>query len=238
MHIALIGYGKMGKAIEKIALDNGHTIGLKADIDTVFGIEDLKKHDVAIEFTGPNSCVDNINKCLAASIPVVVGSTGWYSEFEKVKNNVISTNGTLLYATNFSIGVNLYFSFNAYIANEMKKYTEYNVNVHEVHHLQKLDAPSGTAITSAETILKNYPLKKSWVHEKIAQKNELEITHERIDNVPGTHVVTYTSPIDDISITHTAHNRTGFATGAVVAAQWLIGKKGIFTMRDVLSIKF
>lgn len=238
MHIALIGYGKMGQAIEKIAIGLGHTIGLKADINTIFSIEDLKKHDVAIEFTSPQSCVTNIKKCIDAGIPVVVGSTGWYDEFEGVKKLIESKNGTLLYATNFSIGVNLFFSFNAYIAKEMQKYESYNVKVHEVHHTQKLDAPSGTAITTAETILKNNTTKKSWVHEKNVGTTDLEITHERIDNVPGTHVVTYTSAIDDISISHVAHNRTGFATGAVVAAEWLIGKKGVFTMRDVLGIEY
>ncbi len=238
MHIGLIGYGKMGKAIEKIALEKGHTVGLKADSKTNFTIEDLKKHDAIIEFTNPHSCVTNIEKCLGAGVPVVVGSTGWYKDLERISALNKEKNGSLLHATNFSIGVNLFFSFNAYIAKQMQKYSEYNVNVHEVHHTQKLDAPSGTAITTAEAILKNYDGKKNWVHEKKAGLSELEITHERIDNVPGTHVVTYTSAIDDMSISHVAHNRTGFATGAVVAAEWLVGKKGVFTMRDVLGIDY
>jgi 4-hydroxy-tetrahydrodipicolinate reductase len=238
MTIGLIGYGKMGKAIEKIALEKGHTLGLKADSKTSFSIDDLKKHDVIIEFTNPQSCVTNIEKCLMAGVPIVVGSTGWYNELDKVTALNKDKNGSLLHATNFSIGVNLFFSFNSYIAKQMQKYSEYNVKVHEVHHTQKLDAPSGTAITTAETILKNYGSKKNWVHEKKGTLSELEITHERIDNVPGTHVVTYASPIDDISISHVAHNRTGFATGAVIAAEWIVTKKGIFTMRDVLGIEY
>lgn len=238
MHIALIGYGKMGKAIESIALERGHTIGLKADSKTNFSIDDLKKHDVAIEFTNPHSSVGNIQKCMNAGIPVVIGSTGWYHDFEKVEEFLEEKKGTLLHATNFSIGVNLFWSFNAQIARTMQKYEQYNVTVHEVHHTQKLDAPSGTAITTAETIVKNYSHKQHWVHGKQPAANELEITHARTDNVPGTHVVNYTSAIDDITITHTAHNRQGFATGAIVAAEWLKGKKGIFTMRDVLGIDY
>jgi 4-hydroxy-tetrahydrodipicolinate reductase len=238
MHIALIGYGKMGKAIETIALERGHTIGLKADSKTLFGVDELKNHDAVIEFTNPHACVSNVLACLDAGVPVVVGSTGWYNRFEEVELKQRATNSALLHATNFSIGVNLFFSFNAHIAKIMQKYKEYNVHVHEVHHTQKLDAPSGTAITTAETILKNYQAKKKWVHGEKVVDDVLEITHERIDNVPGTHVVNYTSNIDDITITHTAHNRKGFATGAVVAAEWLAGKKGIFTMRDVLEIEY
>lgn len=238
MNIGLIGYGKMGKAIEAIALEKKHTIGLKADSKTSFTPGEIKKHDVIIEFTNPHACLGNIELCLKAGVPVVVGSTGWYEHFDEVKAWVEKYNGTLLHATNFSIGVNLFFSFNAYVTKVMQQYPGYNVNVHEVHHTQKLDAPSGTAITTAETIVKNHTGKNKWVHGTQAQNTELEITHERIDNVPGTHVVTWTSEIDDISLSHVAHNRKGFAGGAVVAAEWLAGKKGIFTMRDVLKIDF
>jgi 4-hydroxy-tetrahydrodipicolinate reductase len=243
MKIVLIGYGKMGKAIETIALERGHQIGLKADSKTPLTMELLKQHDVAIEFTNPQACVGNIELCLQAGIPVVVGSTGWYGEFETVKTLVARYNGGLLHATNFSIGVNLFFGFNAYIAKVMGHYPQYNVKVHEVHHTQKLDAPSGTAITTAETIVKNNQTKQKWVHGSDSNRTdpqtaELEITHERIDNVPGTHVVNYTSEIDDITLTHTAHNRKGFASGAVTAAEWLKGKKGIFTMKDVLNIEY
>lgn len=238
MKIALIGYGKMGKAIEAIALEKGHQIGLKADSKTRLTADLLKQHDVAIEFTNPQACVRNIELCLEAGVPVVVGSTGWYDQFETVKKLVSQYNGGLLHATNFSIGVNLFFSFNAYVAKVMSHYPQYNVTVHEVHHTQKLDAPSGTAITTAETIVKNHAAKQKWVHGNKPKLAELEITHERIDNVPGTHVVNYTSEIDDITLTHTAHNRKGFASGAVTAAEWLKEKKGIFTMKDVLGIDY
>lgn len=238
MKIALIGYGKMGKAIEAIASNNGHQVGLRADSKTPIDPELLKSHDVAIEFTSPHAAVGNIELCLKAGVPVVVGSTGWYSHFDQVKKMVEQYQGGLLYATNFSIGVNLFFSFNAYMAKVMSRYPQYNVNVHEVHHTQKLDAPSGTAITTAETILNNHSGKSKWVHGVKPQNTELEITHDRTDNVPGTHVVNYTSLIDDITLTHTAHNRQGFASGAVTAAEWMKGKKGIFTMKDVLGIEY
>lgn len=236
MNIALIGYGKMGKAIEAIALDKGHQVGLRADSKTPVTINELKKHEVVIEFTNPHACVANIELCLKAGVPVVVGSTGWYHRFDEVQKMVEHYQGALLHATNFSIGVNLFFSFNAYVARVMSRYPQYDVNVHEVHHTQKLDAPSGTAITTAETIVKNHNTKTKWVHGTTPQAADLLITHERIDNVAGTHVVNYTSEIDDITLTHTAHNRKGFASGAVMAAEWIKGKKGIFTMKDVLSI--
>jgi len=238
MKIALIGYGKMGKAIETIALERGHQVGLKADSKTSITVAVLKQHDVAIEFTNPHVAVNNIELCLQAGIPVVVGSTGWYNQFETVEKLVAQYRGGLLHATNFSIGVNLFFGFNAYMAKVMGHYPQYNVNVHEVHHTQKLDAPSGTAITTAETIVKNHAAKQKWIHGTNPQTAELEITHERIDNVPGTHVVNYTSEIDDITLTHTAHNRKGFASGAATAATWMKGKKGIFTMKDVLGIDY
>lgn len=238
MKIALIGYGKMGKAIEEIALQKGHEIVLKATSKTGIILDDLKKADVAIEFTNPHSCVANIETCIKNNIPVVIGSTGWYDHLGEIIVLNTKYNGSILHATNFSVGVNLFFSFNATIAKVMSKYSDYNVDVHEIHHTQKLDAPSGTGITTAETILKNFPAKHKWVHEVEPHTDELLITHERIDNVPGTHVVNYRSEIDDISISHVAHNRKGFAGGAVIAAEWLLGKKGVFTMRDVLNIEY
>lgn len=237
MKIGLIGYGKMGKAIEAIAVNRGHTVHLKADSKTNFNEDDLKTLDVIIEFTNPHSCVANIEKCLNAGVPVVVGSTGWYNDLAKVEAWVQEKKGSVLHATNFSIGVNLFFSFNAYIASVMQNYPEYLPEVHEIHHTQKLDAPSGTAITTAETIVKNHREFNQWGHQTQA-KGILNITHERIDNVPGTHVVNYKSNIDDITLSHTAHNRTGFATGAVVAAEWILGKQGVFTMKNVLNINY
>ena len=238
MKIALIGYGKMGKEIEAIALLKGHSIVLKADSKTNLNSAALKSADVAIEFTSPQAAVNNIEICLEAGIPVVVGSTGWYKELDKVKASCKEKNGAMLYATNFSVGVNLFFAANAFLAQKMNAYSDYDVDIHEIHHTQKLDAPSGTAITTAETVLKNLKRKNKWVHGEVKQPTDLLITHERVNNVPGTHVVKYSSEIDQIEISHIAHNRQGFASGAVLAAEWLKGKKGVFTMKDVLGIEF
>lgn len=228
----------MGKEIEKIALAKGHEIILKSTSQSPLTPAQLAHADVAIEFTNPHSAVKNIETCLCSSVPVVVGSTGWYNELNKVVADVKATDGAMLHATNFSIGVNLFFSFNAHIAKVMSKYAEYEPTVHEIHHTQKLDAPSGTAITTAEVVVHNFEGKHQWVHEKQHAAHELLITHERLDNVPGTHVVTYKSEIDDISLSHVAHNRKGFASGAVLAAEWLVGKKGVYTMKDVLEINY
>jgi len=238
MKIALIGYGKMGKAIETIALEKGHTIVLKIDVDNqhAFTAENLKQADVAIEFTGPHSAVENIKKCIDFGVPVVSGSTGWLAQWDEVKTYCDNNNGALLYASNFSIGVNLFFELNTYLAKLMSAHSGYDVSMEEIHHTQKKDAPSGTAITLAEQVLQHITSKRKWVNEPTNQTDELAIISKRIDPAPGTHTITYHSAIDDISITHTAHNRVGFAGGAVLAAEFMKGKKGIFTMKQVLGL--
>ncbi len=238
MKIALVGYGKMGKAIEEVALGKSHEIVLKIDINNIdeFTAENLKKADVAIEFTGPQSAVDNIKKCLEAGIPVVSGSTGWLDKWNEVLQYVQSHHGALVYASNYSIGVNLFFELNKYLSTLMATYPEYNVSMEEIHHTEKRDAPSGTAITLAEQLLQNIGTKKGWVNRTSADPAELEIISKRVDPAPGTHTVKYSSSIDDIQITHTAHNRKGFAGGAVLAAEFIKNKKGIFTMKEVLGL--
>lgn len=238
MNIALIGYGKMGKAIENIAVGRGHSIVLKIDFDNLQDLtkENLQKADVAIEFTGPHSAFDNVMKCLQYGVPLVCGSTGWLDQWAAAKKLCDEVNGTMLYASNFSVGVNLFFEINKYVAALMKKHPEYDISMEEIHHTQKKDAPSGTAITLAEQILAGNDLKKSWVNEVSGMPGELSIISKRIDPAPGTHSIKYSSFIDDIEITHTAHSRTGFATGAVLAAEFLHGKKGIFSMKEVLGL--
>lgn len=239
MKIALIGYGKMGKAIEAIALEQHHEIVLKIDVDNAadFTAEKLALADVAIEFTGPHSAVENIMKCLSLGIPVVSGSTGWLENWDKVSNYCTEQNGTLIYSSNYSIGVNLFFEVNKFLAGLMEQYPSYDVMLKEIHHTQKKDAPSGTAITLAEQVLEGLSRKTSWSNSTVSpNSNLLEIQSERIDPAPGTHHVKYSSAIDDIEIIHTAHNRTGFAGGAVTAAQFAIGKKGIYTMKEVLGL--
>jgi len=239
MNIALIGYGKMGQAIEKIALNSGHTIICKFS-DANFNPSDLSKADVAIEFTKPDAAYSNILKCLKAQIPVVVGTTGWYNNFNEVKKTAETSGGALFHATNFSLGVNIFIEINKILAGLMDKYESYEPNMFEAHHTQKKDAPSGTAITLAEGLIENFNRKKSWVSrnpQNIAIHNtfELEIETIREGEIPGTHTITYRSEVDEISITHQAYNRIGFASGAVKAAEWLIGKKGVFTMADMLG---
>ncbi len=238
MKIALIGYGKMGKAIEEIALQKGHEVVLKISIENTYDctIDYLQKADVAIEFTGPETAVENLKKCFDAEVPVVCGSTGWLEQMEEMKNYCQTKNGTLLYASNFSIGVNLFFELNTYLAKLMSNYPDYDVMLKEVHHTQKKDAPSGTAITLAEQVLNNILGKHQWVNEQTNNNADLIITSERIDPAPGTHHVKYSSAIDDIEIIHTAHNRTGFAAGALRAAEFIQGKKGIFSMKEVLGL--
>lgn len=237
MKIALIGYGKMGKAIEAIALKRGHTIGLKIDINTMdqFTADNLRGCDVAIEFTSPHSAVENIISCLKAGTPVVSGSTGWLERWEEVKAVCEEQKGALLYASNYSVGVNVFFEVNKKLAQLMNQHADYEVSMTEVHHTEKKDAPSGTAITLAEQILENLGRKKQWVNQTTVSPEELAIISERIDPAPGTHMVKYSSAIDDIEIIHTAHNREGFATGAVLAAEFLQQKRGIFSMKEVLG---
>lgn len=239
MKIALIGYGKMGKAIEEIALKRGHSVTLKIDLGNTYDLNEanLKKADAAIEFTNPHAAADNILKCLQSSCPVVSGSTGWLDRWQEVAGVCEKMNGGLLYASNFSIGVNLFFELNKKLASLMAGHPEYEASIEEVHHTEKKDAPSGTAITLAEQILEALPFKKQWINIESDRPEDLLITSKRIDPAPGTHTVTYSSPIDDISIIHTAHSRQGFALGAVMAAEYLAGKKGIYSMSDVLDIR-
>lgn len=235
MNIALLGYGKMGKEIERIALQRGHTIVLKVGTTnaSTYSTEDLKKADVAIEFSTPHSVTANIHTCFDVQVPVVVGTTGWYDSFKEVENLCQQKNGTLFHATNFSLGVNLFMKLNSYLAGLMNTYDSYQVEMEEIHHIHKLDKPSGTAITLANQIIEKTDRKKNW---SITERNPetLFIKDVREGEVPGTHIVKYTSEIDDIEIMHKAHNRKGFALGAVIAAEYIIGKKGIFTMKDLI----
>ena len=237
MKIALIGYGKMGKEIEQIALSRGHTIVLKIDVNNVntFTSDDLKIADTAIEFSTPESAINNIYKCFDAGLPVVVGTTGWLGKLDEVKQKCREKNQALFYASNYSIGVNLFFKLNTELAKLMNKYSDYNVGLEEIHHVHKLDAPSGTAISLANQVIEQNAVKQKWVNNKTDNAAELSIVSKRIDEVPGTHTVTYSSDVDEISITHLAHNRKGFALGAVIAAEWIIGKKGVFGMDDLMD---
>ena len=236
MRIALIGYGKMGKVIEKIALYRGNSISHKIDKSDSISLISIENTDIAIDFTSPESAFNNIKYCLENNIPVVSGSTGWLDKFDDIKNICSKNNGAFFYASNYSIGVNLFFKMNEMIAKLMNLQATYNVSMEEIHHTQKLDAPSGTAITLAEGIINQTNNKENWVCDTIAKSNELLITSKRIDKVPGTHTITYDSPVDSIEITHTAHNREGFALGAVLAAEWLKSRKGIFGMNDLLKL--
>ncbi len=237
MNIALIGYGKMGKAIEQIALAKGHRITLKIDLDNLgeMNRSHLSKADVAIEFTGPGSAFDNVMSCLEAGIPTVSGSTGWLDKLDLAKTYCRAHAGSLIWTSNFSVGVNIFFEINKKLAALMATHSDYRVSMVEVHHTQKKDAPSGTAISLAEQILQIIPDKKKWVNRATTQPDELEILSERIDPAPGTHKVKYSSEVDDIEIIHTALSRTGFASGAILAAEYIRDKKGVFSMKDVLG---
>jgi len=238
MKIALVGYGKMGHAIEKIAVERGHQIVVAINIDNLqdFTQENLQQADVAIEFTSPHTAVENIEKCIGFGVPVVCGSTGWLAKLPQIETAVKTADGAFLYASNFSLGVNIFFEVNKLLAKLLAPHKTYDVQMTEVHHTEKKDAPSGTAITLAEQIMAVTPQKNRWVIEPTAEPAELYINCQRIDPAPGTHSISWTSEVDDIEIKHTAHNRTGFALGAVLAAEFLAGKKGIFGMKDVLGI--
>ncbi len=238
MNIALIGYGKMGKAIEEIALQRGHKIVLKIDDENLadFTKDNVIKADVAIEFTGPHSAYYNIREVIEFGVPIVSGSTGWTERIDEINKICKEKNGSFLYASNFSVGVNIFFELNKKLASLMAPHEEYNLTMEEIHHTQKKDAPSGTAISLAEQIMGQLPRKKKWVNYKSENDEELSIISKREDPAPGTHSIKYSSPIDDIEITHTAHNRKGFALGAVVGAEFIRNKKGIFTMKEVLGI--
>ena len=227
----------MGKAIEEIALKAGHEIVLKISSDNMAELtaRNLQQADVAIEFTNPHNAVNNLKKCLEAGVPVVCGSTGWLEHWEEIKNYCEEKKGALLYASNFSIGVNILFELNRHLARIMSPHNEYSVSIEETHHTEKKDAPSGTAITLAEGILQEIPLIENWVAGPAKNNLQLGILSHRIDPAPGTHLIRYESDIDSIEIKHTAHNRSGFAQGAVAAAIFLKDKQGIFTMKDVLA---
>lgn len=233
MKIALLGYGRMGKAIEKIALDRGHEIVLKIDVETKE--YNISKADVAIDFSIPSSAYKNITNCFKNNVPVVSGTTGWLDQYEEAVAICKENKGGFISATNFSLGVNIFFELNEQLAKMMANLSDYNISMEEIHHTKKLDAPSGTAITLAEGIIKNTH-KNNWALDVTNEANEIPIVAKRIPEVPGTHSVSYVSNIDTIDIKHTAHNRQGFALGAVVAAEWLIGKHGVFSMKDVLGL--
>jgi 4-hydroxy-tetrahydrodipicolinate reductase len=237
MKIALIGFGKMGKAIEEIALERGHEIVLTIGLEnlTDFSMANLKKADLAIEFTSPESAFQNISTCLHAGLAVVSGSTGWLDRKNEIIDLCNQSNGSFIHANNFSIGVNLFFEINTVLARLMQNQPTYKASIEEIHHTEKKDAPSGTAIHLAADILTINQNMNRWVLGPTSQNDELSINSKRIDPAPGTHSVFYDSEIDSIEIKHTAHNRKGFALGAVLAAEYIHNKKGVFTMRDVLS---
>ena len=238
MKIALLGYGKMGHAIEEIALQRGHEIVLRINDQNLNELtkENIQKANVAIEFTNPHSAIENISFCLDNNVAIVCGTTGWLNELQKTEEKCKEKNGAFLYASNFSVGVNIFFELNKKLASLLKPHPAYNVMIEEIHHTQKKDAPSGTAITLAEQIINTSGKKTKWVNNETEDKDALSIISKRLDDVPGTHSVKYSSSIDDIEIIHTAHNRKGFAEGAVLAAEFINGKKGIISMKDVLNL--
>ena len=234
MKIALLGYGKMGKTIEQIALQKGHEIVLKIDENSAD--YDITLADVAIDFSIPAAAFKNISNCLNNNVPVISGTTGLLFKFPAAKQLCKQNNGAFIYASNFSLGVNIFFELNAHLAKMMRNLEQYTISIEEIHHTKKLDAPSGTAITLAEGIIENTD-KESWALNVTTNENVIPITAKRIDEVPGTHTITYESDVDTLEIKHTAHSRDGFALGAVIAAEWLVGKTGVFTMKDVLGLK-
>jgi 4-hydroxy-tetrahydrodipicolinate reductase len=244
MKIALLGYGKMGRIIEQFALDRGHEIVLKITSSNQQDLtqENLQLADVAIDFSTPGTVLDNITRCFNAGLPVVVGTTGWYGKLQEIKDRCEQGNNSMLYGSNFSIGVNVFFHVNKILARIMNRYPQYDVLVEEIHHTQKLDAPSGTAITIAEGILEGLDRKNEWVNEVvgdnqevIARAEQLLIESHRLEEVPGTHTVIYSSEVDDIEFKHKAHSRAGFALGAVIAAEWLHGRSGFYSVRDIFD---
>jgi len=235
MKIILLGYGKMGREIESIAVERGHEVALRVNRENAsrIGAAELRRGDVAIEFSTPSAVMGNIRNCMDAGLPVVVGTTGWYDHFKEISGYCAEKNGALFHATNFSLGVNIFFKVNQYLAELMNKYPQYDVSMEEIHHIHKLDKPSGTAITLATQVIEKLDRKKKW---SITAKDPdtLFIRDIREGEVPGTHIIKYTSAIDDLEIMHKAHNRKGFALGAVIAAEFLADRKGIFTMSDIV----
>lgn len=238
MRIALLGYGKMGKEIEQIALQRGHSISLKVDVTNAssFSSKDLASTDAAIEFTTPQSAVNDIYACFEANVPVVVGTTGWLERLEEVRKKCTEKKQGLFYASNFSIGVNIFFKVNSYLARIMDRYEDYDVSLEEIHHIHKLDSPSGTGLSLATQVLEQVKRKKNWVNKAPEKKEELAILSKREGEVPGTHIVSYDSAVDKIEIAHIAHNRKGFALGAVLAAEFMAGKTGVYGMDDLLKL--
>ena len=233
MKIALLGYGRMGKEIEKIAISRGHEIVIKKEVhDTI----DINLADVAIDFSVPSSAFDNISNCIKNKVPVISGTTGWLDKYQEVSLLCEKEKGAFIYASNFSLGVNIFFELNKQLAKMMHSLEDYNISLEEIHHMKKLDAPSGTAITLAAGIIENSS-KKNWELGESTSKENIPIIAKRISEVPGTHTVWYDSEADTLEIKHTAHSRKGFALGAVVAAEWIVGKTGVFSMRDVLNIR-
>ena len=233
MKIALLGYGKMGQVIERIAQQRGHEIVLKKDENNSY--EGLSTADVAIDFSVPTAAVPNISNCFLANVPVISGTTGWLEHYDEMVALCIAKNGAFISSSNFSLGVNIFFEINEYLAKMMAKLDNYSIEMEEIHHTQKLDAPSGTAISLAKGVIENSNY-TNWTLDTPTE-NQIHIEAKRIGTVPGTHTVTYNSAVDSIEIKHTAHNREGFALGAVIAAEWIVGQHGVFTMKDVLELK-
>ncbi|WP_343330451.1 4-hydroxy-tetrahydrodipicolinate reductase [Polaribacter staleyi] len=233
MKIALLGYGRMGKEIEKIALSRGHEIVIRKDVDDVI---DITLADVAIDFSVPSSAYNNITNCINKNVPVISGTTGWLDKYNDAVALCKEKNSAFIYASNYSLGVNIFFELNKQLAKMMSSLEDYNISMEEIHHTKKLDAPSGTAITLAEGIIENSS-KNNWELDEKTSEENIPIVAKRIPDVPGTHTVWYDSEVDSIEIKHTAHSRKGFALGAVVAAEWILGKKGVFSMKDVLNIR-
>lgn len=232
MKIALLGYGKMGQVIEKIALQRGHEIVLRKSIEDTFN--GLENAEVAIDFSAPDAAVENISTALKLGIPVISGTTGWLNEYENMVQLCKERNTAFISSSNFSLGVNIFFELNEYLAKIISKFDAYKIEIEEIHHTQKLDSPSGTAISLANGVIENSNY-KNWTLEN-PMTTDILIDAKRIENVPGTHTVSYNSDVDLIEIKHLAHNREGFALGAVIAAEWILGKKGVFTMKDVLEL--
>jgi 4-hydroxy-tetrahydrodipicolinate reductase len=239
MRIAIIGYGKMGKEVEKIALKRYHEVSLKIDSlnELETNREELRFCNVAIDFSQPNAAINNILTCFEENVPIVVGTTGWYDKLAEISTICEDLEQTLFYSPNFSIGVNILFEVNKYLAKLMNRFQEYDISIEEIHHINKLDKPSGTAIFLANDIINNLERKKKWVSEAVTRNNEIPIKSIRENNIIGTHTINYISENDKISVQHEAFNRSGFALGAILAAEWAMNKKGVYTMSDFLSIK-
>ncbi|MBK8505263.1 MAG: 4-hydroxy-tetrahydrodipicolinate reductase [Saprospiraceae bacterium] len=236
LRIALIGYGKMGKTIHQIANERGHKVVLIIDIDQESELADLKDQvDVVIEFTRPEAAIENLTYCIKNRIPIVSGTTGWLHAYAEIKSLAEEHKSAFFYASNYSIGVNIFFAVNKYLAGITEHFDNYDIGLKEIHHTQKLDSPSGTAITLAEGIIETINRKNQWINEPSKKKTDLSIISERTEDDPGTHVITYTSDVDEITIKHQAHSRQGFALGAILAAEWLVGKQGCFGMNDLLK---